>query len=470
MANVLQGGEQKIITRDDYVKLLHSYAATHRKNGKPYLAEAANPDTGSWDGHDSYNHSEHYFHSSFNDLIITGLIGLKPRADDVIEIDPLAARTWDHFALEDVPYHGRKLTVVWDRDGKRYGEGAGLRVLVDGKELARLNMLGKILVKLPASEPMEDQSLRMNFAANSDSEFYPTAYASFTDLKTPVTKVNDGNYWYSMHPPNRWTTGRTGDTNDWVTIYFRINRLIDEVRLYFLDDGTNVVLPLAYKVQVSDGIDWKDAPSQKRVPEMPAGHRANVITFPPLYAKSVRAWFVHRADAVVGLSEFEAWGPEEFPYRPPPLKPRSLAFGRDKDFPKASASFSDRYGGLPQFAIDGRVNFNPTPMNRWTCYGSTNATDWLEVDFGSPKQVGRAVLYIYDDGGGVQAPASYRVQYWADGEWRNTEKHLRDRVDPVGGIENIVTFSKVTTQKIRVVFTHKGKARSGVTELELWRD
>ena len=58
-------------------KLLRTYALTHRKDGRPYLAEALHPDTGSFEGHDGYNHSEHYFHSSFNDLVITGLVGLR---------------------------------------------------------------------------------------------------------------------------------------------------------------------------------------------------------------------------------------------------------------------------------------------------------------------------------------------------------------------------------------------------------
>ena len=82
LANLLQNYKQNVITRADYVKLLHIFAISHRKNGVPYLAEALQPDTGSFEGHDGYNHSEHYFHSSFNDLVITGLIGLKTRDDE----------------------------------------------------------------------------------------------------------------------------------------------------------------------------------------------------------------------------------------------------------------------------------------------------------------------------------------------------------------------------------------------------
>jgi hypothetical protein len=33
---------------------------------------------------------------------------------------------------------------------------------------------------------------------------------------------------------------------------------------------------------------------------------------------------------------------------------------------------------------------------------------------------------------------------------------------------NTVTFTPVKTPKLRVVFTNKGKARSGVSEIEIW--
>jgi hypothetical protein len=224
------------------------------------------------------------------------------------------------------------------------------------------------------------------------------------------------------------------------------------------------------RLQTFDGRDWNDVPSQERLPKNPTGHRANVITFPPLVTRSVRAWFAQLKDTAVGLTEFEAWGPAESPYVPPPPRTRSLAFNRSGDFPRASASFSDRYGGAPKFAIDGRINFNPTPMNRWTSYGSTNASDWLEIDFGVATQVSRADLFIYDDGGGVQAPAKYTVQFWANGAWRDAGNQVRDPASPAGGTVNRVNFSKVTTQKVRIVFTHKGQARSGVTEVELWRE
>ena len=109
-------------------------------------------------------------------------------------------------------------------------------------------------------------------------------------------------------------------------------------------------------------------------------------------------------------------------------------------------------------------------MNRWTSYGSPTPTDWLEVDFGSPKEIGRIDLSIYDDHGGVQPPSSYNVQYLDGTDWKDATNQARNPDVPAGSAVNTVKFSKVTTSKVRVVFTHTGQARSGVTEMEVWKE
>ncbi|MGV2337196.1 MAG UNVERIFIED_CONTAM: discoidin domain-containing protein [Planctomycetaceae bacterium] len=59
--------------------------------------------------------------------------------------------------------------------------------------------------------------------------------------------------------------------------------------------------------------------------------------------------------------------------------------------------------------------FAASPHNRWTSYESPNAEDWLELDFGGERKVGRVELLLYDDGGGVQAPESFRIEVWDGG-------------------------------------------------------
>ena len=91
----------------------------------------------------------------------------------------------------------------------------------------------------------------------------------------------------------------------------------------------------------------------------------------------------------------------------------------------------------------------------------------MTIDLGEPREIGRVDLMIYDDGGGVRAPKSYRIQTWDGSAWRDVEKPILDPAKPAGGVMNIATFDSERTNRVRVVFTHCDGARSGVTELEL---
>lgn len=471
LANLLNNYKQDVITKDDYVKLLQIYARTHRKNGRPYIAEAADPDSGSWEGHDSYNHSEHYFHSGFNDLVITGLVGLRPRDDETLEVKPLAPGVWDYFALDDVMYRGHHVTIFWDKNGSRYGQGPGLHVLVDGREIARSDTLTRLVATVPVRQKSSTKrQFDVNHAVNNEGRYYPQATASFNNPRTPVQCVNDGNYWYHRDPPNRWTCEGSPNTTDWCAIDLGMKRRIHTVKLYLLDDGERVVAPQRIDLQFWDGKDWQAVPEQKRSPERPKGHRANVIHFPEIETERVRAVFTHAPKGKTGLTEFEVWGSATTPYVAPPSPTGNLALNeKGTGFPKASASFTSRFDKV-EMVNDGRIVFRPTPHNRWTTYESHNATDWLEIDFGAKKEVGRVELYIYDDGGGVQAPQKYTLQYWDGDAWKDVPEQRKSPNKPAGGAKNTVTFPKLTTKKVRAVFTHQGKARSGLTEIEAFRD
>ena len=110
----------------------------------------------------------------------------------------------------------------------------------------------------------------------------------------------------------------------------------------------------------------------------------------------------------------------------------------------------------------GRISFAATPHNRWTSYESPDETDWLAIDFGERKEVGRVELALYDDRGGVRAPERYDVQYWTGKAWADVPGVKKTPERPAGGQFNEARFDRVKTAKVRVVFTHSGKARSGV--------
>ena len=173
MANVLHHYKQDAISVDDYFKALTIYAESHRRklpNGQivSWIDENLDPFTGEWiarkrcEDHNAElvakgqsekvlrERGKDYNHSSFCDLIITGLIGLRPRADEVVEVHPLVPDgKWDWFCLDQVSYHGKILTILWDKTGTKYGRGKGLRVFANGREIAHSDTFIRLTIALP---------------------------------------------------------------------------------------------------------------------------------------------------------------------------------------------------------------------------------------------------------------------------------------------------------------------------------
>ena len=130
-----------------YYAEMEKYMQSQHMRGKPYIGEYLDEVTGYWLKGDQ-ERSRYYNHSTWNDLVITGLCGLRPRSDNTIEVNPLLPQDkWAYFCLDNVLYHGHNITIVWDRDGVRYHMGKGLRVLVDGKCVGQRKDLGKLIIR-----------------------------------------------------------------------------------------------------------------------------------------------------------------------------------------------------------------------------------------------------------------------------------------------------------------------------------
>ena len=145
---MLRDYPQQSVTPADYFAAFRTYVRSHRMAGKPYVGEYLDERTGAWLKGD-HPRSRWYNHSTFADLLISGVVGLRPRDDDVVEVHPLLPPgTWDWFCLDGVRYHGRMLTIMWDRDGTRYGRGVGFSVLVGGERIAHAGGLRPVTGRL----------------------------------------------------------------------------------------------------------------------------------------------------------------------------------------------------------------------------------------------------------------------------------------------------------------------------------
>ena len=168
LANFLNNYTSQDVTKDDFFNLLTIYSNSHRicadsKDTICWIDENINPYTGDWisrsrlkvwnDGTwDSSKGGEErgkdYNHSSFCDLIISGLIGIRPQEDGSILINPLVPEDkWDYFCLDNVYCQGKLITVLYDRTGLKYRKGKGFMIYVNQNRMVHTPAIGRFVVK-----------------------------------------------------------------------------------------------------------------------------------------------------------------------------------------------------------------------------------------------------------------------------------------------------------------------------------
>ena len=147
MANFMNNYPQTVLTDSVYFRQMELYVESQYHRGRPYIGEYLDEVTGYWLKGDQ-ERSRYYNHSTFNDLVITGLVGLRPRTDNTVEVNPLIPEDkWNWFCLDNVLYHGHNISIVWDKDGSRYHAGKGLRVYVNGKLVGQSDRLQRLICK-----------------------------------------------------------------------------------------------------------------------------------------------------------------------------------------------------------------------------------------------------------------------------------------------------------------------------------
>lgn len=310
MANLLNDYHQDIVHSDDYVRLLRQYARQHLQNGEPDLQEDYNPDTGRVIV--GLPRSHHYNHSGFDDLIITGLVGLRPRADNVLEINPLipasgrSPEAIRYFCLQDVPYHGHAVTVLYDRTGEHYHRGAGLSVYLDGRRALAPSPLGRKLIAIPGPV-VRPVAHPVDLAVNLTGKGYPAASASAGTAASGVDQAVDGRIWFFPNVRNYWSSAGSTAGRPWFAVDFGPERRIGSVQLSFFADGTTFQAPTTYVIQSWTGTSWRDVPNAHATPAQPVANGENTVTFPAVTTSRLRVRFSTPTSAAVALVEFKAF-------------------------------------------------------------------------------------------------------------------------------------------------------------------
>ena len=144
-ANVVRYYPECGFTKADFYHLLRQYALSHRlirEDGKEvaWIDENLHPYTGVWDARETLKNwgwlpekggierGKDYNHSLFCDLVLSGLLGISVK-NGKLTCDPLIPEDWDYFRVENLWLKGQRYCIVFDRDGKHYGQGKDLQIL-----------------------------------------------------------------------------------------------------------------------------------------------------------------------------------------------------------------------------------------------------------------------------------------------------------------------------------------------------
>lgn len=306
MANLLNNYQQDVITPSDYVHLLRLYTRQHYlPGGKIDLVENYDPNLG---GPIVYFYwSNHYNHSSFNNLIITGLCGIRPSEDDTMVINPLVDSSIQYFCLDDVLYHGHKLTIMYDKDGSRYNFGKGVIAFIDGRKATLIQKKGKQLVVVGPPIIIHSAKQSKDYALNLTHKGYPLPSGSVnSEPDTSLYQAIDGRIWYFPEITNRWTTLGSKAKTDWFAIDFGETRQISRVKIYLFADNTTFAAPQNIVIEYPNGSRWMPVKINEQQPAVPIGNTENILTFDRVTTSRIRINFVHNA-LQVAVSEIECY-------------------------------------------------------------------------------------------------------------------------------------------------------------------
>jgi len=295
LANVLNDYQQSDITAEDYLRLLRQYTHQHFLSldhldlQEDYDADTGKPIVG-------LPRSHHYNHSTYIDLVLSGLLGVRARSDGILELNPLlpfkaaaGERDIRFFAVQDVPYHGRQIGIFYDREGTRYNFGRGIAIFIDGTLAYGPSPLSHIRVKLPAL--LEGQNLpsprRVDLAVNPGVAGSPTATASSTLGLTKIDEAIDGRMWFFPENANGWSPVQS-DTAPWYSVHFAQPQHVENVELYFFSDKDRYIVPSSVELETLTGTGWVRIRGQVRTPRKPLGNLKNSIAFPTILTQDIR--------------------------------------------------------------------------------------------------------------------------------------------------------------------------------------
>ncbi len=350
LSSVLRDYPNTYVDNEWYKKLLYWNAWSHYQNNgdnrypdqNEFWADGSAADQRI--GYRSWIH--HTILGATNFTVIEDAMGLRPRSDAKVELDPIKVG-WDHFTANNIRYRDRDLTVTWDEPGgeRHYGASVpeGYSVFLDGKLAFTADRLGKVVydpatgtveaadgvkildsvavsVRAPQEVTFAAGTRIVDVLAKAGADVAPaTAGSANVAQGKPVTAT--------FSAPSRgpagavngttinepfWGTAGSPAAADSLQIDLQGAHPVDDVRVYFYNTSSTGTVPgyappAQFLVEYDDGSGFKPVPGQHRAPAYPRGN-FNHVRFPEVTAEKLRITVQHSAGAKTGVKEVQAYG------------------------------------------------------------------------------------------------------------------------------------------------------------------
>ena len=299
-----------IVTCKEYTDLLVQYAELHYnpdRGGVLDLEENYDADTGR--PIVGLARSPHYFHSGFIDLVLSGFVGIRPRADDVLEVNPLADQdSVSFFRAERILYHGHEVAVQWDASGQQYG-AAGLTIEINGEIVASAPDLTRLTVNVTRKEPPAiKRPIAKSIQFQYDSE-WPRGNVSVADADPKsIHAAIDGRVWFFPESDiaNGWDTPVGNGSELWYRVEFGSSTVTASAEIaFFANETQRFDVPESYRIEVLDGGEWVEVSGAQYAE--PVMNGITIASWENIATGSIRIIFVPKREQRVRLVEFKVF-------------------------------------------------------------------------------------------------------------------------------------------------------------------
>ncbi len=415
------------------------------------------------------NNPNHIMLGNMNYIFVEDMGGIQPRSDEKIELWPVDLG-YDHFMVNNLRYHGKDVTIVWDPDGTEYGLGAGYSLFIDGEKAFSADKLGRVLydptsntvvekdadvtVTLGASAPglatavdtpIDDARVVTYLkTAGIDLEFPVANLAADAEISTSASQSGvRPTEWRNFHTPGRsgamnnhpgaiavnerpvsaaaindgvtvnepyWGNYGTAGETGYVELDFGAPTTFDNVKVYFMADpltaGHSYVAPQRYGVEVPDGSGGWQLVEDQYRSPKVPAAKLNEALFETVTTDKVRVVFTNTPGKYTAISEIQVFDS-----------------GRDvpeivNDPPAVTVQVDTSRQGNLSTGLVATVSDDGVPEGGILTYGweTVSTPPGGAVIFTNPTAVSTTVTGT--------VPGTYVLRFWAeDGELR-TERTI----------------------------------------------